>query len=128
MKVFQKRFYLFVETKKVSSKKSYSKPPIFIPFLFLIKRIAAFAVNRDTCGFSSGWQRKKDESLLGKILSSFISSSFQNVSAAFRRHSLSESVYFASLSLFGLIRSFHCLFSLQDHCYRYFYSFFSFPS
>ena len=44
---------------------------------------------------------------MGKALSALVSTSFQNVSAGSRSHSLSETVYFASLSLFGLIRSFH---------------------
>lgn len=40
-------------------------------------------------------------------MTTLIASSFQNVSAAFRLHSFSETVYLASLSFFGLVCSFH---------------------
>lgn len=41
------------------------------------------------------------------MLSTLVSSSFQRLSSALARHAFSESVNFASLSLFRLIRSFH---------------------
>ena len=47
--------------------------------------------------------------LVGQSLSAFISTAFQHVSSCGRRHSLTESVHFASLSFLGLIRSFHNL-------------------
>lgn len=47
--------------------------------------------------------------LVGQSLSAFISTAFQHVSSCGRRHSLAESVHFASLSFLGLIRSFHNL-------------------
>ena len=49
--------------------------------------------------------------LSGNMLSALVSSSFQRLSAALRRHSLAKTVHFASLSLLGLIRSFHLYFS-----------------
>ena len=45
--------------------------------------------------------------LVGQSLSALVSTSFQHVSACRRCHSLTETVYFASLSFFRLIRSFH---------------------
>ena len=41
------------------------------------------------------------------MLSTLGSASLQNLSAALRRHSLSESVHFVARSLFRLISSFH---------------------
>ena len=49
--------------------------------------------------------------LVGQSLSAFIAASFQHSSACRRCHSLTEAVYFALLSLFGLIRSLHNSFS-----------------
>ncbi len=46
-------------------------------------------------------------------MTTFVSASFQNVSARFSHHSFSETVYFTSLSLFGLISLFHFYFSLK---------------
>ena len=46
---------------------------------------------------------------MGKSLSTLISTTFQNLSASRRSHSLTETVYFASLSFFGLVRSFHTI-------------------
>ena len=45
--------------------------------------------------------------LRGKFFTTLVSSSLQDVSAALRRHSLTESVDFTSLSFLGLIGSFH---------------------
>ena len=45
--------------------------------------------------------------LVGKSLSTFCSASLENFSSCGRCHSLTETVYFALLSLFGLISSFH---------------------
>ncbi len=47
--------------------------------------------------------------LVGKSLSTLISAAFQNLSACGGCHSFTETVYFASLSFFGLIGSFHFL-------------------
>ena len=44
-------------------------------------------------------------------MASFLSSSFKNVPAALTLHSLSETVNFTSLSFFGLVCSFHSLYS-----------------
>ena len=44
-------------------------------------------------------------------MTTFVATAFNNVSARFTLHSLSESVNFASLSLFGLISLFHNIFS-----------------
>ena len=40
-------------------------------------------------------------------MATFLSSSLENVSSALALHSLSEAVYFTSLSFFGLVSSFH---------------------
>ena len=53
----------------------------------------------------------KNRRLVGKSLSALCSSSLQNLSSSGRSHSLTEAVYFAFLSLFRLIGSFHNLFS-----------------
>ena len=53
--------------------------------------------------------------LCGNVLSALVSSSFKGFSAALRLHSLAEAVNLASLSLFGLIRSFHNNNSLYVH-------------
>ena len=45
--------------------------------------------------------------LVGKSFSTLIATTLQHLSACRRCHSFSESVYFASLSFFRLIRSFH---------------------
>ena len=45
----------------------------------------------------------------GNVLSALVSSSFEHLSAAGRRHSLTEAVHLALLSLLGLIRPFHDL-------------------
>ena len=45
--------------------------------------------------------------LVGKSLSTLIATTFQHLSTCRRCHSFSKSVYFASLSFFRLIRSFH---------------------
>ena len=50
--------------------------------------------------------------LRGDVLSALVSSSLEHLSAARGRHSLAEAVNLASLSLLGLIRSFHDPFSL----------------
>lgn len=47
------------------------------------------------------------EELVGKSLSTFCSSSLQNLSAGSRRHSFAETVYFTRLSFLGLVGSFH---------------------
>jgi len=52
-----------------------------------------------------------DRKLVGQSLSTLSAASLQYLSACGRCHSLTETVYFASLSLFGLIRSFHNTFS-----------------
>ena len=46
-----------------------------------------------------------------ELVSAFCSSSSENVSAAFACHSFTEAVYFAALSFFRLISSFHFAFS-----------------
>ncbi len=43
-------------------------------------------------------------------MTTFSSSSLENVSSVLGSHSFSEAVYFASLSFLGLISSFHCIF------------------
>ena len=43
----------------------------------------------------------------GNVLSALVSSSLERLSSALRRHTLSESVHLASLTLLGLIRSLH---------------------
>ena len=48
---------------------------------------------------------------MGQSLSALIATTLQNLSASGRCHSLTETVYFALLSLFGLISSFHNTFS-----------------
>ena len=63
---------------------------------------------------------QKRRELVGKSLSSLCSTSLQNLSACRRCHSLTETVYFTSLSFLGLISSFHNLFS----CFWFFYLFF----
>ena len=69
---------------------------------------------KKACGFcDKEKQRKSRPRSSGELLSSFISSSLQNVSSALARHSLSETVYLASLSLFGLICSLHNFFSYR---------------
>lgn len=45
------------------------------------------------------------------MLSTLVSPALQHVFAALRLHSLAETVYFASLSLFGLIGSLHNIYS-----------------
>ena len=45
--------------------------------------------------------------LVRQSLSALVSTSFQHSSACRRSHSLTESVYLASRSLFGLVSSFH---------------------
>ena len=57
--------------------------------------------------------------LVSQSLSTLSATTFQHLSACGRSHSLTETVYFASLSLFGLISSFHVLYS-----YIWFLSFF----
>ena len=57
---------------------------------------------------------------MGKSLSAFISSSLKHLSSCGGSHSLTETVYFALLSFFGLERSFHNLFS----CFLVFILFF----
>ena len=47
--------------------------------------------------------------LVGKSLSTLITTTFQHSSACRRSHSFTESVYFASLSFLGLVSSFHNL-------------------
>lgn len=42
-----------------------------------------------------------------KVLSALVSSSFKNLSSRVGSHTLSESVYFAPLSLFGLVSPLH---------------------
>ena len=49
--------------------------------------------------------------LCRKLVSAFCSSSSENVSATFACHSFTEAVYFAALSFFRLISSFHFAFS-----------------
>ena len=49
--------------------------------------------------------------LVGQSLATLIATTFQNLSASRRCHSLTETVYFALLSLFGLECSFHDTFS-----------------
>ena len=49
--------------------------------------------------------------LVGQSLSTLCATTFQHLSACSGSHSLTEAVYFASLSLFGLISSFHDIFS-----------------
>ena len=44
---------------------------------------------------------------MGKSLSTLISAVLQHLSASRRCHSLTETVYFASLSFLGLVGSFH---------------------
>lgn len=51
--------------------------------------------------------------LCGNVLSAFISSSLQRFAPTLRLHSLTEAVYFASLSLLGLISSFHNIILLR---------------
>ena len=58
--------------------------------------------------------------LVGKSLSTLIAATLQHLSACRRCHSLSKSVYFASLSFFRLIRSFH------NSSPAFFFSFFTF--
>lgn len=53
-------------------------------------------------------------------MTAFVAASFQNVSAALRLHSLSETVYFASLSFFRLICSFHNFFRPLSVVLRFF--------
>ena len=45
--------------------------------------------------------------LRGQLLSALVAASFDHVSAGFGAHSFAKTVNFATLSLFGLIRSFH---------------------
>ena len=45
----------------------------------------------------------------GNVLSALVSSSLERLSSALRRHTLSESVHLASLTLLGLIRSLHII-------------------
>lgn len=44
-----------------------------------------------------------------KLFSALVSSSFKYLSAGGGGHSLSETVYFASLSFFGLVSPFHMI-------------------
>ena len=53
-------------------------------------------------------------------MTAFVAASFQNVSAALRLHSLSETMYFASLSFFRLICSFHNFFRPLSVVLRFF--------
>lgn len=53
-------------------------------------------------------------------MTTFVAASFQNVPAALGLHSLSETVYFASLSFFGLICSFHDFFRPLSVVLRFF--------
>lgn len=114
----------------LSTRFSCVPPRFFAGFRRLsIKRTAAYAEKRQKCGFFSAFFSAEmlfetrflsrhaaffTQRLLGKLLSSLVSSSLQNISSAFRRHSFSESVYFASLSFLGLVRSFHDCFSLRS--------------
>ena len=50
---------------------------------------------------------RKLRELVGQSLSALSATSLENLSACGRCHSLTETVYFAFLSLFRLIRSFH---------------------
>ena len=52
-----------------------------------------------------------EKRLVGQSLSALIAATLQHLSACRRSHSLTEAVYFTSLSLFGLISSFHNTFS-----------------
>ena len=58
------------------------------------------------------------------MLSALVSSSLQRLSSALRLHSLTKAVYLASLSLLGLIRSFHDIVSLMDVFSIFDYTFF----
>ena len=64
--------------------------------------------------------------LVSKSLSALCSTSLQHLSACGRCHSLTETVYFTSLSLFGLIRSFHFSFSYIGLYWPFFILFFIF--
>ena len=75
--------------------------------------VQAFPRPQDRCDLFRLFQAQVLHRLRGDVLSALISSSFENLSAARRRHSLAESVYFTSLSLFGLVRSFHNTYSLN---------------
>ena len=55
--------------------------------------------------------KRPPKKLVGQSLSAFVATTFQHVSACRRSHSLTETVYLALLSLFGLISSFHNTFS-----------------
>ena len=44
---------------------------------------------------------------MGKSFSTLVTTTLQYVSACRRGHSFTETVYFASLSFFGLVRSLH---------------------
>ena len=66
-----------------------------------------------------------------KVLSALVSSSFKNLSSRVGSHTLSESVYFAPLSLFGLVSPLHKnllffrpapYFRVRARALRYFYA------
>ena len=65
--------------------------------------------------------KRPPKKLVGQSLSAFVATTFQHVSACRRSHSLTETVYLALLSLFGLISSFHNTFSC---IWFFFFSFF----
>lgn len=74
-------------------------------YLYKKWQILSFIKRKGICLFYV--RLMKEERLVRQSLSSFCSTSLQHLSASGRCHSLTETVYFASLSLFGLIGSFH---------------------